>query len=501
MDSNSSGSELEMPQKEILPFREKFFYGLGDAGFNVVNSALSFYLTYFLINVGGLEAKLASIVLLVAKFFDAFACFVMGIIADKTENKHFGNRRVYILFVSIPFGLSFILVWLTPVQSNSQGLRVFYYIFAYIVFVAFYEIGYIPYNAISANMTSDYDERTSINGYRIVLANIGILVGAAVFAVLADGPDSVFAHIFGQLRTAYLVTSCIYAAVTAALIFLSGFMVTERVDGREKRTKPLLLTLKELFHLKELRNVTLWYITSLAGFDIIMGYYMFYINDCLKFGGGTMAMILIAIPLVAAIASAAGWVYFSEKFEKESVYIVSAIWMFVGLIIALFIPAKCLWAIILASAFVGAGMSAIQILPYAAVPDIVDVDEYTHGERREALFYGILQLLYKLLSGVTTSVCTAIIGAFGYIESNDGSIREQPTRALWAVRIIFGIGPSLFFCAAIYPALKSRISRERFEVIKEELSKRKENLHPSDSNDISNLSFSKIIQEPDGTYN
>lgn len=498
MNSESTESEIEARQREILPFREKFFYGLGDAGFNIVNAALSFYLTYFLINVGGLEAKLASIVLLVAKFFDAFACFFMGIIADKTENKRFGNRRVYMIFVSLPFGLSFILLWLTPVQGNSQALRIVYYIFAYIIYVTFYEIGYIPYNAISANMTSDYDERTSINGYRIVLANIGILVGAAVFAVLADGPDSVFAHTFGKLRTAYLVTSCIYAVVTAVIIFLSGYMVKERVDAREKRTKSLLLTLKEFVHLKELRNVTIWYITSLAGFDIIMGYYMFYINDCLKFGGGTMAMVLIAIPLVAAIASAAGWVYFSEKFAKESVYIVAALWMFVGLLIAVFIPEKCLWAIIIAAAFVGAGMSAIQILPYAAVPDVVDVDEYTYGERREALYYGILQLLYKLLSGITTSVCTAIIGAFGYKESNDGSIRDQPKKALWAVRIIFGIGPSVFFCAAILPAFRGRISREKIDAIKEELSNRKEN---SDINALSDQTAPRIDQDDNSTFN
>lgn len=498
---SDSINDGKIDQRETLPFREKFFYGLGDSGFNILNAALSFYLTYFLINVGGLEAKLASIVLLVAKFFDAFACFFMGIIADKTENKRFGNRRVYMIFVSIPFGLSFILLWLTPVSGNSQALRVVYYIFSYIVFVIFFEIGYIPYNAISANMTSDYDERTSINGYRIVLANIGILVGAAVFAVLADGPDSVFAQSFGNLRTAYLVTSCIYAVVAGVIIFLSGFMVRERIDAREKRTKSLLLTLKEFILLKELRNVTIWYITSLAGFDIIMGYYMFYINDCLKFGGGTMAMVLIAIPLVAAIASAAGWVYFSEKFAKESVYIVSAIWMFVGLLISLFIPEKCLWAIIIAAAFVGAGMSAIQILPYAAVPDVVDVDEYTYGERREALFYGILQLLYKLLSGISTSVCTAIIGAFGYKESNDGSVREQPKKALWAVRIIFGIGPSVFFCAAIVPALKSRISRERIVDIKDELNNRRSNLQSSALNEISEQSIQNSDQEKQRTFN
>ena len=42
------------------------------------------------------------------------------------------------------------------------------------------------------------------------------------------------------------------------------------------------------------------------------------------------------------------------------------------------------------------GMSAIQILPYAGVPDVIEVDEYVNGVRREGAYYGITQFMYKI---------------------------------------------------------------------------------------------------------
>ena len=458
-----------------LSFREKFFYGIGDGGFNALFAAISFYFSYFLINVGGVKPKLASIILIIGKVWDALVCFVMGFISDKTENKRFGNRRAYLLFDSLPFGASFILIWLS-IKNDSQALRVIYHLFAFMIFQTLYDIGYIPYNAISASMTPNYDERTSLNGYRIVLANLGILIGAAVFAVLADGKESVFYGVFGELQKGYIISGAIYSVIGAVILFLCGLNVKERIDAREKLSKPWYKGVSDLFHLPEFRSVAAWYCISLGGFDIILNVYMFYINDALDFGGGIMAMVLVAIPLIAAIGSAAGWVYFSEKYSKESIYVISAIWLCIGLFISIAIPKKCLWGIILDATFVGIGMSAIQILPYAAVPDVCDIDEFVNGERKEGIMYGLLQFGYKVISGIVTSLSTAIIGFFGYVESTDGSKIDQSEKALKGVRGVFGIGPTIFFLIAIIPSIKSKISRERINSIKVELDNRKKSV-------------------------
>ncbi len=92
-----------------LKFKEKFFYGLGDLSANIMFAAISFYLLYFFVNVGGLKPALASAVFLIAKFWDAVTDYLMGRISDKTKSK-WGKRRVYMLFGALPYGLAFLLL-------------------------------------------------------------------------------------------------------------------------------------------------------------------------------------------------------------------------------------------------------------------------------------------------------------------------------------------------------------------------------------------------------
>ena len=451
-----------------LKFKEKFFYGLGDLSANIMFAAISFYLLYFFVNVGGLKAELASAVFLIAKFWDAFTDYLMGRISDKTKSK-WGKRRVYMLFGAIPYGLAFLLLWLAPFGDNAQAGKMIYYTLAYMLFNTTWTVVYIPYNAITANMTDDYDERTSLNGIRIALANVGIILGAALFALFADGQESLFYGLLGSAKKAYLLSAAVFAVLSIAIMLLCAGNIKERVDDLQVNDKGFFVTLKEFFKLPEFRNIMACYLLSMVGFDIIMAVFMFFINDSLGFGGGAMSMAFVAIPLVCAIASSFFWVKLSEKFNKHKVYTIACVYMAFVLIFAIFVPVKTVWSTVLLCLFAGFGMSAIQILPYAGVPDVVEIDEYVNGTRREGAYYGITQFMYKVANGVSIALVSAVLGAFGYIESTDGSVIQQPDSALFAVRVVLGLLPGLIFLISIIFSHKANLSRERFAQIKAEL--------------------------------
>lgn len=451
-----------------LKFKEKFFYGFGDLSANIMFAAISFYLLYFFVNVGGLKAELASAVFLIAKFWDAFTDYLMGRISDKTKSK-WGKRRVYMLFGAVPYGLAFLLLWIAPFGESAQVGKMIYYTLAYMLFNTAWTVVYIPYNAITANMTDNYDERTSLNGIRIALANVGIILGAALFALFADGQESLFYKLFGNAKHAYLMSASIFAIISIVIMLLCAGNIKERVDDAEQNDKGFFVTLKEFFKLPEFRNVMLCYLLSMVGFDIIMAVFMFFINDSLGFSGGAMAMVFVAIPLVCAIASSFVWVKLSEKFNKHKVYTIACVYMAFVLIFAIFVPAKNIATTILLCVFAGFGMSAIQILPYASVPDVVEVDEYVNGTRREGAYYGITQFMYKVANGVSIALVSAVLGAFGYIESTDGTAIQQPDSALLAVRIVLGALPGVIFLISIIFSRRANLSRERFATIKAEL--------------------------------
>lgn len=227
----------------MIKTKEKIFYGMGDFASNIAFGAISFYLMYFMIKIGGLNPGLAGAVFLLSKIWDAVSDYIMGRISDRTVCK-FGKRRIYMLCGAIPFGLSFMLLWIVP-PFETQALKMLYYTFAYILFCTCWTVVYVPYNTLSANMTKDYDVRTSLTSFRIVMANIGLLFGAAVFSLFAEGQESVFYGITGNQSTAYLLSGICFGIIAALCTVICTLNVKERYSSDNSNTYGFFSTLKQ----------------------------------------------------------------------------------------------------------------------------------------------------------------------------------------------------------------------------------------------------------------
>ncbi len=470
--------------KQKLAFKEKLAFGAGDMASNILFATINFYFLYFMINVGGLKPALASGVFLVGKGWDAITDYLMGRIVDKTQSR-FGKRKVYMLFGSVPFIVSFILMWMVP-STDVQALLFLFYTAMYILYCTTWTIIYIPYNTLAPNMTKDYDERTSLNSIRIIMANLGLIMGAAIFALLADGETSILYEVFIKNNTpldsakySYMTASAIFGGIALVVWLLCCFGVKERFDYSEDNDKSFIQTLKEFFKLKEFRNIMMTFLLSMMGFDIIMTVFVFYINDSLGFSGdATLSMVFIAIPLVCAILSAPLWDFLCKKYQKHVVYAGSCVYMTVILLLAIFMPKNNVALTVVHVALCGIGMSAIQIIPWAALPDVVDVDEYVNGKRREGAYYGVTQFCYKFASGIGCALVSLILGAAGYIEANSEAYYEmieqygqitQPEGALLAIRIVLAVIPGITFIISAITSYRANLGRDRYNMIKQEL--------------------------------
>ncbi|MEG0486146.1 MAG: MFS transporter, partial [Oscillospiraceae bacterium] len=333
---------------------------------------------------------------------------------------------------------------------------------------------YIPYNSLLANITDDYDERTSINGWRVSIANLGMIVGSALFPLFADGTESLFYRAFGNEKQAYFFSSLLFGIVAGALMFLCALNVKERPCPAPTHRISPLKTLKEFFAMKEFRNTLLHYILAMAGVDIVMGIYVFYLNDCLTITDGVQVMIFLSTPLIMAIISAPFWVRMSAHYSKHRVYTISVVGIVTALLGTLFIPPKGYPALIAFCVVSGFFMAAIQVLPFAAIPDIVEVDEYKHGVRREGSYFGVVQFAYNASSGVAMALVSLLLGAFGYVENASATeLFVQPASALGAVRGILAFLPSILFVASAFFSKRANMNRVRFNDIKQKIADRK----------------------------
>lgn len=226
--------------------------------------------------------------------------------------------------------------------------------------------------------------------------------------------------------------------------------------------------------MKEFRNTLLHYVLAMAGVDIVMGIYVFYLNDCLTITDGLQVMIFLSTPLVLAILSAPFWVRLSARYSKHRIYTISVVGIVTALLGTLLIPEKGYLPLMGFCVFSGFFMAAIQLLPFAAIPDVVEVDEYEHGVRREGSYFGVVQFSYNTASGVAMALVSFILGAFGYVENASAAgLFVQPDSALWAVRGILAFLPSVLFVASAVFSKRANMNRVRFNDIKQKIADRK----------------------------
>lgn len=197
--------------REKLYLTTKLAFGAGDIGPALTANILVFFLLPFLTNVAGLSPSLAGSVLFVGKISDAINDPIIGILSDRTSTR-WGRRIPWIVSSIIPFGIVFFLQWLVPFPANSTINSIFlfiYYVFIGVIFNIFYTAVNLPYQALTPELTRDYNERTSLNSYRF-----GFSIGASIFSlILAQIVFQSFPENDQQKYTVLGLVSTIFATV------------------------------------------------------------------------------------------------------------------------------------------------------------------------------------------------------------------------------------------------------------------------------------------------
>jgi len=443
--------------------REKISYGLGDLGNNVAYGAMGFYLVFFLTDVAGMSPIWAGYLFMIIRIWNAVSDLIMGSVSDRTRTK-FGRRRPYLLWGALPLGISFAMLWMV-LDHQSMIVMLIYYSLAGILFSTMFSMVSIPYNALLPEISQDYDERTSISGYKMAFSFVGSLLSAMGVTLIVDTlyPGKTMYHISFPVMGAVL-------GVMIVLSILAAFFGTkERVQPKsDDSSDSIWKNLISLIKMKEYRFVLGAFIFNMVGFDIIMALYIYYMKYALKIADD-ISYIFMAVPLVCAVVATPFWVSLSNKLGKQKTYIYSAFYFLIPLVTCLFIPKGNIPLIIVMIILMGIGISASQVLAFSMLPDIVEVDELKNGTRREGIIYGTSMFLYKISSALMVAGVSAAMGIFGYVESQGNEIVEQTSLAVLGIRVLISVMPALCFLLSAYFVKKLSLGKETFEQIKKSI--------------------------------
>jgi glycoside/pentoside/hexuronide:cation symporter, GPH family len=360
---------------EKVSQRTKWFYGFGDIGFSVTNTILGVYFALFLTDVVGVKPSVAALAIFIGSTWDYVNDPLVGYLSDRTHTR-WGRRRPFLLFGALPFALTFILLWWKPPFEGTTALAI-YYSLAFALYDTAATFVYMPFYALTPELTSDYDERTSITSVRMFFSILGSLLAFTLPLWIVGGFNPGNAD-----RVLFMGTVFgLFSAIPLLLVFANT------------RERPEFANLKPGLSVKESVKVT-WqnrpFVFGLTMFlfngvtisiiQVILLYYVKYVVEREAQSDMIMATIFVVAMLTLPL-----WNWASKKFNKRWAYIGGISFLAVVLLIlSVLTPQTSLTFIMILCVMAGVGVSAMHSLPWAILPDAIEYGEWKTGERQEA---------------------------------------------------------------------------------------------------------------------
>jgi oligogalacturonide transporter len=439
---------------ERLSFWRKVGFGLGDIYGGGSGIIIGFWYLYFLTDVIRINAALAGVVLLVSKLYDAVTDPFEGIITDRTRTK-MGRRRPYLL-AGIPLVfLSFFFLFY-PVDFNDESARFIFVMFAYLFFSTVVSIVGVSYNALAAELSLDYHERTSISSFRIFFSTFSSILCAVLPLEIVK--------LFPDVHQGYIAMATMFGLFFAAPFVVTFFSVRERKEFQHENPPfSWRATFLEPFRVRTFWTVLLMYILAFVAMDAVSSIVIYFMKYYL--GRGNEANYVSGALLVAQVASLPFYVGFSRRTSKRAGYMLgAAVWMAAMLFSFALVPGGPGWVAYAFAVVVGLGTGGIVVMVYAMFPDIPDVDELVSGQRREGTYSALTTFSRKLSSALALFMISNGLAIAGYrapIEQAVNGVTKvveqvQSDTFLLELRLIFVfvpivlVGLALFF-ARRYP--------------------------------------------------
>lgn len=428
--------------------RTRVGYATGDLGISIAYFAVGFFFLFYLTEVVGLSASVAGTIILVGKLWDGVNDPLIGILSDRTRSRH-GRKRVYLLYGAVPFAASFLLLWWIPAGAPLWG-KVTLGVVLVLVFATTYSLVGVPYQALVAVLTTDYDERTRLVAYKAVFSAVGAIVGAAIALVVSSAVET---------ESALRVLAVGFAVVVAASTLIAAASVRPYSGQDTVDIAPVPVRRYVALALEPNTSTLLGYkALGAVATGVLTAALPFFALHVV--GSASAATLSLAAYTVTGAALVPVWNRLTHRFDKRRLVLVSncaagAVLIGIGMLAS----AGSVAGLVAGSVVLGAVMSAYLVIPPSLVPDLVDWYEYRRGERHESVFFGLWMTVHQLGLGVAAFVLGVTLDLSGYVEGAD----VQGPTAVLGLRVGFGVIPAVFLVLAAVLLQRYRITRGELE--------------------------------------
>lgn len=392
--------------------KDKLGYMFGDFGNDFTFLLLSSFLLKFYTDIMGVKGSVVGIVMMVARFVDAFTDVGMGRICDRSKTTKNGKFKPWILKMCGPVALMSFLMYQSSLANMSMTFKIAYLVITYILWGSvFYTSVNIPYGSMASAISAEPSDRQSLSTFRTIG---GALAGAIITAGLPMYIyDKKTSMMIGS-RFTLVAGLCSVGAIICYLLCYS--MVTERVrveaSSDAMMNNNIGVMLKNAVKNRALISIIVASIVMLLAQLTLqsMSNYVFpnYYKNATAITAGMGVMGVTMFGAALAVKPLA------KKYGKAEIGAVSTIIGGAISLLAFFIRPSNVWVFVVLQSFAWLGLGMYQMLGWAMITDVIDYAEIKNGIREDGSVYALYSFARKLGQAVSAGLSGVLLDMVGY---------------------------------------------------------------------------------------
>lgn len=436
--------------------KDRLGYMFGDFGNDFTFILSSMFMMKFYTDIMGLSAGVVGMLMMVARFVDAFTDVTMGQIVDRSRPTKDGKFRPWIKRMCGPVAIASFLMYQSGLAGMSYGFKVAYMIVTYLLWGSvFYTSINIPYGSMASAVSADPTDRASLSTWRSVGATLASLVigtGTPLIAYVTVDGNPVLS---GSRMT---IIAGVFSVCAFICYILCFSLVRERVRVEANKQKLDLGALgKSLITNRSLLGIiaaAILLLLAMLGMQGMAAYVFPNVYRSTQAQSAvsllsSVAILVICAPLASKLAA---------KFGKKELSTVSCIFGAACYVVCLIVHPDNVWVYVLFYVLSFIGLGFFNTVIWAMITDVIDDSEVKNGIREDGTIYAVYSFARKLGQAFSSGMIGSLLSLVGYTSATafDPSVTEGIFTISCIVPIIglTAVALALFF---LYPLNKKRV--------------------------------------------
>ena len=453
--------------KAPRPFgiRDKIGYLLGDFGNDFTFILSSSFLLKFYTDVMHVNAGIVGLVMMLARFVDAFTDITMGRICDRSKTTENGKFKPWIKRMSAPVAISSFLIYQSAFADAQMWFKVVWLVVTYILWGSiFYTSINIPYGSMASAISHEPSDRQSLSTFRSIGSTLaGVVIGAGVPLLAYDTVIVNGIRVAQMNGTKFTIIAGVFSILAIASYFACYYLTSERVvsEGAPKREDYGIrhLLASSLKNRAILSIIAASVVMLLSQFTLQqMANYVYpdYYANTTAQSASTFAM------LAGMLVAAAGAKPLSTRFGKSEISAACSLLAGIVCLILFFVRPQNVWVYVAFNLFGWLGLGVFSMVSWALITDVIDYSEIKNGFREDGSIYALYSFARKLGQAAAAGLTGFLLTAIGYEKTDGAALGDAVKEGIFDIStIIPAIG---FIILALilwfwYPLGKSTVDK------------------------------------------